>query len=173
MWADEHALAALDAQIRFPDWYGIGDAAFLVTRCAARVGAIHRHGTDRKGITATGNHFAQNVAHEIWRTRWDRWHQFTLTRAGLWNLDLMQMLECAVHGGEILLHDRLAALAVGLANRAFDFGNRFVSRQHTGEREKAGLHHRVDAATHASLKRHAITVDHVKVQFLLENGCLN
>src|SRR5437870_2895514 len=72
---------------------------------------------------------------------------------------LMQVLERRVNRRKILPYDRLAALAVRLSNRLFDFCNRFVTWQHAANRKEAGLHDRVCAIAELVLLRHLISVD--------------
>ena len=69
------------------------------------------------------------------------------------------MCQRRIDGREVLAHDRLAALAIGLSDRLFDFHDRFIARQHAADREKARLHDRVDAIAELILLSNRIGVD--------------
>ena len=81
----------------------------------------------------------------------------------------MQVSDRRVHGGKILLHDGFAALPIGLLDRFLDRGDRFLARQHSADREEAGLHDRVDAAAHARFARNGISIDHIELELLIQD----
>ena len=89
------------------------------------------------------------------------------------HLDLVQMAQRRIHGGEVLLHHRFAALAVGLLDGVLDGGDRFLARQHAADGEEAGLHDGVDAPAHAGLARHRVAIDHVEPQLLVDDLLLH
>ena len=62
---------------------------------------------------------------------------------------LIQMGQRLIDGLEVLLHNGLTALAIGLLDALLDLRYRLLSRQDTAERKETGLHDRVDAASHA------------------------
>ena len=63
--ADEDALAALDAQVGFPDRDFQGDVALFPLGGAGGEGAVHGHGGDRDVIAIEGDHRAKHVLDEI------------------------------------------------------------------------------------------------------------
>jgi len=85
----------------------------------------------------------------------------------------VEVAQGGVHGGEVLLHDAGAALAVGLLDGVLDGFDGFLARQHTADGEETGLHDGVDAATHAGFLGHLVTVDDVKLQLLVDDLLLN
>ena len=85
----------------------------------------------------------------------------------------MQVGQGGIHGGEILLHHRFAALLVGLLDGLLDGGDGFLARQHAADGEEAGLHDGVDAASHARFFGHRIGVDDVELQLLIEQLLLH
>ena len=79
--------------------------------------------------------------------------------AAVRNVDLPEPVERRVDGRLVAIEHRLAALAVGAADRLLDRDDRLVERQHAREGEEARLQHRVDTAAHSRLLRHAGGVD--------------
>ncbi len=90
-----------------------------------------------------------------------------------WNRDFVQMREGGVDRGEVALHDRIAALAVGFLDRRLDRADRGVLRQHPAHREEAGLHDGVDAPAHAGLARHLVCIDDVNAQLARDDLLLH
>src|SRR5690242_3311608 len=76
----------------------------------------------------------------------------------------MEMRERGVDGGEVLLNDGIAALAVGLLDRRFDLCDRLLSRKHAAERKEARLHDRVDPAAHPGFVCDGISVDYEQTE---------
>ena len=126
MWADQHALPALNAEVGFPDGHKIGDAAFFMLGGATRVGAVNRHGADRQRISMPCDHHPKHVANKIWRIVWHGRNHGNLTRGCAWDFYATQVLERRIHGFKVLFDHRLAALAIGFLNRFLDFGNRLI-----------------------------------------------
>ena len=75
------------------------------------------------------------------------------------HLDGVERLERAVDGGVVPVDDLGAAAGVGVLDRLLDPRDGLVARQHPGEREEAGLEHRVRAAGQPRLARDARGVD--------------
>ena len=73
---------------------------------------------------------------------------------------LLQSFERHVDRGEVLLDDRLAALAVRLADGRLDVLDRLLARQNPGEGKEAGLHRGVDPRPHAGLPGNIISIHH-------------
>ena len=95
--------------------------------------------------------------------------QIEARRSRCRQLDLFQVRQRMIHGGKVLLHHRLAALAVGLLDRLLDLLDRLLARQHAADGEEAGLHDGVDARAHAGLARHLVAVDHVELDLLAQH----
>ena len=57
----------------------------------------------------------------------------------------MQVSQRLIDGLEVLLHDRLTTLAVGLLDALFNLHNRFLAWQDATDSKEAGLHDGVDA----------------------------
>jgi len=89
------------------------------------------------------------------------------------NLDLVEVAEGRIHGGEILLHHAFAALAVSLLDGVLDGLDGFLARQHSADGEEARLHDGVDATAHAGLLGHIVTVDDVELQLLVDDLLLH
>ena len=83
--------------------------------------------------------------------------------------NLMQMCERGIDRREVLSHDRLAAFAVSLPDRLLDLCNRFIARQHTADREEAGLHDRVDAIAKLILFGNRIRIDRIDLDLLVDD----
>ena len=65
--ADEHAFAALDADVRVPHRHFGREVAFLPVRRAGRKRAVVGQRADRQTIAAARHDFAEHIAHEIRR----------------------------------------------------------------------------------------------------------
>ena len=83
------------------------------------------------------------------------------------------MLQRGVHGGKILLHDRFAALDIGLFDRALDRGDGFVAGQDAADGKETRLHDGVDAPAHAGLLGDFVSVNHVELEFLFDDLLLH
>ena len=84
-----------------------------------------------------------------------------------------ELRERRVDGGDVALHDDIAALAVAVADRLLQPGDRFVGGQDIGEREEARLHHRVDPTGQTGRLGHRGGVDGVQVQASVEHDLLH
>ena len=113
---DQHALAALDAEVGFPHRNFLRDVALLPLRRADRISAVDREGADGQAVAAAGDDFGGDVAERIPAPSAETAGRH-FERAGRLrrHCDFVQMLERRIDGREVLSHDRLAALAVGLA----------------------------------------------------------
>ena len=169
MRADHAAVAALNADIRLPDRYEVGNIAFFPLRGGTGIGAVHRQGADRQLVAAPGHHHRRDLLHELGRI--GRHGQRQLAGAGGLgrHLDQAQVDQGVVHRLEVLAHHFLALAGVGLLDRILDFLNRLVARQHLGNGEEAGLHDGVDARTHAIVAGHLLGIDAVDLQLSGDN----
>ena len=85
----------------------------------------------------------------------------------------MQVAQGRIHRGVVFLHHALTALAVSLLDSVLDGGNGFLARQHSADGEETRLHDGVDAAAHAGLLGHIVTVDDVKLELLVDDLLLH
>jgi len=83
------------------------------------------------------------------------------------------MRQRRVHRGKVLVNQRLTFFHIGLFNGLFDRLDGFVARQNAGQREIAGLHDRVDAATHTGLFGDFDSVDRIQFQMFFDDFILH
>ena len=166
--ADQDALAALNADARIPRGNLKGEVALLPLGGAGGISAVERQGAHGQRIAATGDHRAEDVAHEIRGVHRDGRLDVGLAGHGLAHLDFVQVGERGVNGGQVHLDDLFAFLAVGLADGLLDRLDGFLARKHSGDVEEADLHDRVDAPAHAGGVGHLVGVDHVELGFLVD-----
>ncbi|MBV6467451.1 MAG: hypothetical protein PGMFKBFP_02812 [Anaerolineales bacterium] len=171
--ADEHALAALDAQVGFPDRDFERQVALLPLGGAGREGAVHGEGGDGDVVALVVNDRAEDFLDERGRVRRDRGPARRLRRDLRRDLDLEQVGDGRVHRVEVLTDDGLAALAVGLLDAAFDLGDGGFARQHAADGEEGRLHDGVHAPAHAGLLGHFVAVDDVEFEFLFDDVLLH
>ena len=74
------------------------------------------------------NH-AEYVANKRWSLGWDGRQNFEVRRNSSRNLYLVKMRESRVDRSEVLLHNRVAALAIGLLDVLLDLLDRLFARQ--------------------------------------------
>ena len=172
--ADEDALAALDAELLVPD--RDSRAMLRFSHCAVAVGKVPSTGSRLTGRASPSPAMIgrEHVLHECRapRSGTTGGSSMSLRRLGR-DLDFVQVAEGGVDGGEVLLHDALAALAVGLLDGVLDLLDGLFARQHAADGEEAGLHDGVDAGAHAGLLGHLVAVDDVELQFLLDDLLLH
>ena len=77
------------------------------------------------------------------------------------------MRERLIDRPQIHFHDLITLFRVGFANGILDGLDRLLCRQHAGDGEETGLHHRVDAAAHPCIARHLVAVDDKELRALL------
>ena len=87
--------------------------------------------------------------------------------------NLVQVRERLIDDLAVPAHDLGPALAVGLLDRLLDVVDRFVARQHAGDREEAGLHDGVDARAHAGALGEVVGVDGEEAELLLDDLLLH
>ena len=148
---------------------GMNCAMLRFSHCAVPVG-----NAPPAGIALTGSRsplppaiWPEHVVHEA-RAPCDE-SEPTMSNSrdrGVGQFHFFQMRQRRVDGGEVLLHDRLAALAVGLLDGLLDLLDGFFAGQHAADGEEAGLHDGVDARAHAGFARHRVAVDHVELDLL-------
>ena len=85
----------------------------------------------------------------------------------------MEVGQCLVDGRKILLYYGFAPLPVSFLDGVLDGSDSFRRRQHATNRKEASLHDGVDSAAHARLARDSVSVDHIKLELLLEDGLLH
>ena len=173
MRADEHALAALDAQVRFPDGDLERDVALLPLGGAGGEGAVHRHGRDGNLFAFEGDDGGECLFDEVRRFGRNRCTHGRFAGGFGRDFDFVQVGQGLVHGFEVLLDDRLAAFAVGLLDGMLDLLDGLFARQDAGDGEEAGLHDGVDAAAHAGQFGHFVGVDVVEFELLVDDRLLD
>ncbi len=89
------------------------------------------------------------------------------------HLDLAQLAEGAVDGGEVAFDDASPTLAVLLLDRVLDPRNDLIDGQHAGEVEEARLHDRVDPRSETDLLGHPVRVDDEQLQVLVDQLLLH
>ena len=89
------------------------------------------------------------------------------------HLDLAQLAERHVDGGEVLLNDLAAALAILLLDGGLDARDDLVRREDTRDVEEAGLHDRVDPRSEADIAGHPVRVDDEQLQVLVDQLLLH
>ena len=87
--------------------------------------------------------------------------------------DVDKALQRTVDRGKVALHDRLAALRVGLLHETLDPGDGFVGRQDTGQLEETRLHDGIDPAAHAGLFGDREGIDDPEVDLLVDDQVLH
>ena len=172
MRADEHALAALDAQVRFPDRHLQRDVALLPLRGSQRVGAIHREGADGQVIAIQADDRAQHVLDELGGL--GRNGRAAGLGAGdlAGHLHFVQVGQSLIHGVVVLLNHRLATLGIGFLDALLDLVDGVFARQDARDGKEAGLHDGVDAPAHAGGLGHLVGVDHEEAHFLIDDAFL-
>ena len=139
------------------------------SHCAVAVGKVPSMGMALTGqiVAVAGDDRAASTSRTkpgLRREPEDGGRSVEVTVAG--NLHFVQVVERGIHRGVVLLHDRFAALAVGLLDGVLDGGDGLFARQHAGDGEEAGLHDGVDAAAHAGDLGHLVAIDDVELQLL-------
>ncbi len=171
--ADQHALAALDAELLVPDGDLQSDVALLPHGRRRGERAIHREGGDGERIAVALDDPAEHLADELGRFGGHRRTQILRRGDPARDRHLVQAFQGLVDRGEVLLDNGLAAAPVGLDDRLFDLADGLFARQHAGDGEEARLHDRVDARAHARLAGDRVGVDHVELQLLVDDLLLH
>ena len=173
MRADQDALAALDAQVLVPNGNFECDVALLPLRGAGGEGAVERHGAHRQIVAFAGYNARRELLHEIGRAGRNRRPHIETGGGFDRYLHFAQVAQCGIHGGEILLHHGLAALAVSLLDGVLDRRDGLFARQYAADGEEAGLHDGVDAPAHAGLLGYLVAIDHEEAQLLGDDLALH
>ena len=80
------------------------------------------------------------------------------------NFYFEQICQRLIDGGKILVHHRLAALAISFADGILDRRDRLFPGQHIADGEETGLHDGIDAAAHACFARDLVGINHMEFQ---------
>ena len=171
--ANQHALAALDAQFRIPNGNLLRKVALFPLCGGGRESAVVGHGADGQGVAVSGDDGSDHLAHKSRCTRGHRGEHFKRRGDFFGDLYLVQARERLVDGREILLHHGLATLAISFLDGFFDGGNGFLAGKDAADGEKARLHNGIDAVTHARFSRHAVGINDIKFELLVDDGLLN
>ncbi len=173
MRAHEHAFSALNAELFVPHRDLLRDVALLPHRGPRRERSVQRHRADRQIVSASRDDRAEHIANEGGSAVRHGRKNIERTRGVSRNRHRMQTRKRVVHCREVLIDHRIAPLAIRLANRFLDCLDRLLPREHAADREEAGLHDRVDSASHPRIASHRITVDHVELQVFVDDRLLH
>jgi len=130
MGADHGALAALDAEVRFPLRRFEGDVALLPLSGGRREGAVAGHLADGQFVAAPGDDLGGDGVDELRRLVGHRRQHLDGTARLLRHGHLVQVRQRLVHCGVVHLHHLLAPASVGLLDGFLDVGDRLVLGQH-------------------------------------------
>ena len=165
--ADHRALAAVDADRRIPDRELQGDGPLLEPGGARRERPVDREGRDREPVAVASHQHRRDRLDEVRRVGGHDGRKGVAGR-GRTERHVAEASDRRVDGRKVLVHDRLAALGVGLLHEGLDALDRLCRRQHAREMEEAGLHDRIDACAHARLGGHGEGVDDPEVDLLVD-----
>ena len=171
--ANGRALAALDAEGGIPFREVQGQVALFVLGSAVRERAVHGHLADGDAVPFAAHHLAEDVLDVV---RSVCGHDGRNGMAGdgfAGGVHPVQVFQRGVHGGDVLVHHFLPLLGVGLGDGFLDVADGFISGNHAGQLEEAGLHDHVDAAAHARFPGHGEGVNRVKLEVLVQNLLLH
>jgi hypothetical protein len=120
MWADKAAVAALDADIRFPDGHFVGYISLFPFGGAAGVGAICRQHAHWQIISPAFHHHGGHFPNE--QRRFGGYCRRYFLAAGYLgrNSNRMQIGQCSIHGTEILLNDGLSLFGISFLDGLFN-----------------------------------------------------
>ena len=152
MGADQHALAALDAELLIPDRDLERDVALFPLRGAGGEGAVDGHGADGEVVAFAGDHAGGDLLHELGRSGGDGRPHEEGRRHFVGHLDFVEVAEGGIDRGEVLLHDGFAALAVGFLDGVLDGFDGIFAGEHAADGKEAGLHDGIDASAHARFR---------------------
>src|SRR5262249_12962726 len=120
MWADHGSLAALDAHVRGPHGYVLGEVALFPLGCAGGVGAINWESTGGERIAQAGDHLRRHLLDKGWSVCCHRQREDALARHALWHAHLVQLLQRLVDSAKIPRNDLLAAFPIGFLDGSLD-----------------------------------------------------
>ena len=103
--------------------------ALLDARRAGGERSVGRHCADGKQIAFAGEHPRRHSLDELGDLTGDRRAAVLRRRHLRADRHREQLRECRVDGGDVALHDDIAALAVAGGDRLFQPGDRFIGRQ--------------------------------------------
>jgi hypothetical protein len=86
-----------------------------------------------------GVDYAEHIALELGRPGSERGRHFSMARDLLGNRDFEQVGQGFIHRAQVLLHNLVTLLAVGVANRLANRFDGLIARQNLGDGEEAGL----------------------------------
>ncbi len=133
--------------------------------------AASRKCADREQVALAAGDLTQNVVDELGSLAGDGADDVEVGGSRCRQLDLFQVRDGGVDGGEVLGHNRFTTLAVGLLDGLLDLLDGFVARQHAADGEEAGLHDGVDARAHAGFAANLVAVDHIELDLLAQHLC--
>ncbi len=178
--AHHGALAAVDAQVGFPDRDLDGELALLVGGGAGGERPVDRHRRHRQEVTLVGDHRHGDPVDEVGLgvlarrvEDVERLVEFGARRHRRRRSDLGEFGDRPVDSSLVAFDDQASSPTVGGADRLLDRADRPVEFHHVGEREEARLHDRVDAPRHLQLAGDAGGVDREHPQLALVDAPLD
>ena len=175
MRTNHGALAALDAGVGIPNRDVGRDAAFFILRRRGRpspVGRPFQIGYFQLFAAAFQNR-AFDLADDFRSIFRNARQAMQLGGRLVRHFDFVQVSQRGVDSGPVLFDNGLSLLRVGLRGIVFNLLDCFVLRQNAGQSEVAGLHDRVDAASHSCRFSHFNGVDRIQLQMLSDDFFLN
>ena len=173
--ANHGALAALDTGFGIPNGDVGSDAAFFVLRRRRRPRAVSRPSEigHFQFFALAFQNLAGDFLHDFGSRFGNARQTFEFGRRFVGDFNFVQVSQRRIYGGEVLVDQRLTFFHIGLFNGFLNRLDGFVAGQNARQREVAGLHNRIDAATHARLFGDFDSVDRIQFQVLLDNFFLN
>ncbi len=94
-------------------------------------------------------------------------------RASTGNFYFEQVCQRLIDGGEVLVHHRLATLAISFADGIFDSRDRLFLGQNIADSKETGLHDGIDTRAHARFTRDFVAINHMEFQLAVNNFFLD
>ncbi len=173
MRADEGALVAHDAVLRYPDRNLDGDPPFFIAGGARRNGAVHAESAYRQLVSLQIQDGIDIFLHVLGSRLPVEDGAFRGLRPGGRVVDLLQGAGGPFNGLNIFLDHAGAFPAVGLVDGFFYGGQGLLLIHYARHLEESHLHDSVDPVAHSHLLGNFKGVDIVKVQFFPSNSPLH
>ena len=173
VWAGHHAFAALDTDVGIPLWNFQGDVPLLPLSGTAGPCSVFREDADRQIVPFASDEPGGDFLDELRRFRRNRWRHGDVAGNTTRHFDLVQVLQCCIHGLEVFLHDLLAPLAVGFPDCFLDPLDSLIERDDAADGEERRLHDGVDPDAQPDVFCDFVGVDDIELQFLVYDGLLD
>ena len=173
MRADSGALRALDAKLGLPSGNFDCDVALFPLCCGGRPYAVNRHSRNGQRIALVAHHDSRYALYKVRSLVCNSLREAALRSYLRGHFHLVEVRNRGVDSLEVLFHNRLALLHVGLFSIRLNFCDGLFARQYAGDCEVASLHDCVDAAAHAGFLCNLVGVDYIELQFFGNDFFLN